>query len=235
MGKKVEKDLRKIGNCRAQNSKYFCQLIRSSKGFTLIEIMIVVVLSGAIMGLGYQLLQSFVSSSFSENTALQIKQLFRFGRAKAIETGSILSLSIDLKEREMGLRYYDPKLEYEQDATIESLAHEKAQDSYRFKRILEKKEELKDSKEADAEIDGEDIVPDEWILGPSSLPSDLKTLYSVSGIKLSNSKTYIHFYPNGTSDSLIIEFDNDLNKYLYLPRYNLPSVYLKNIDFEEEK
>ena len=172
----------------------------------------------------YHLLQSVWDEQLSGNTSLQIRQFFKFGREKSLSEGDIMSMVIDLEKRNMGLRMYNPNLEDAQDQALYSLAQQSSEASYRaslsLERVKEKKEEL---------IEQGKVPKDEWILKPTSLPASLKEIYSVGGILLTGPVIYVHFYPNSTSDSLIFKFDRDKKKYLYLPRYNIPSVYLEDM------
>ena len=204
-------------------------------GYTLIEVMIVLTLVGALLALLYQVLQTVWAENFSANTSLQIKQFFQFGRDKSLASGRIISMHIDLEKREMGIRVYDPLFEDEQDSAIYSLAEQNSEISYAAEEILRKVEDVK--LQISDETEGE--KQEEWFLEPTPLPSGLKRIYSMGGVELVGPKIYVHFYPNGTSDSLLFEFDREKKKYLYLPRYSIPAVYLDNFriirEYQEEK
>ena len=176
------------------------------------------------MTMAYQMLQSIWAEKFSANQPLQIKQLLNFGRLKALDIGTTLTLVIDFTNRKMGIRYYQVDLEFEQDEALESIARKASQNSYRLQKLLEQKSQREDKLK-------EKKNKEEWIAGPDNLPTNLLRAYSVGGNLLSNKKLYIHFYPNGTSDSVILEFDDEKEKYLYLPRYNIPFVYLQKLDY----
>ncbi len=187
--------------------------------------MIVMVLIGAGMTTLYQLLKAVWAKNLAGGTPLQVDQFFRFGRERALQEGRIVTMEIDLEKRQTGLRLYNPLLEDAQDRGIDSLAQQSASNSFRRSRIIEnteeREEELAEEKEAPKE---------EWILRPTSLPSDLKKIYSTGGIELVGPKIFIHFYPNSTSDSLIFQFDRKERAYLFLSRYNIPITFLDNLE-----
>ena len=199
--------------------------------------MIVLTLVGSLLGLLYQILQTVWAENFSANTSLQIKQFFQFGRDKALASGRIMSMHIDLEKREMGMKVYDPLYEDDQDKAIYSLAEQNSEISYAAEEILRRVEDIK--LEIKEEKETEDRDEEEWLLEPTSLPSGLKRIYSMGGLELVGPKIYVHFYPNGTSDSLLFEFDREEKKYLYLPRYSIPAVYLDDFkvirEYQEEK
>ena len=138
-------------------------------------------------------------------------------------------MHIDLEKKEKwGCGFYEPALEDGQDSAIYSLAVQSSETSYRIQKILEKIET------PDQEETNEKADQDEWLLEPTSLPANLSHIYSVSGLELIGPKIYVHFYPNGTSDSIIFEFDREEQKYLYLPRHSMPSVYLDDLKITKE-
>ena len=186
--------------------------------------MIVLTLVGSLLALLYQVLQAVWAENFSANTSLQIKQFFQFGRDKALANGRIMSMHIDLEKREMGMKVYDPLFEDEQDSAIYSLAEQNSEISYAAEEILRRVEDIKLQISEEEETEEED--QEEWFLEPTPLPSGLKRIYSMGGLELIGPKIYVHFYPNGTSDSLLFEFDREKQKYLYLPRYSIPAIYL---------
>ena len=189
--------------------------------------MVVLTLVGAMMALLFQVLQTVWADTFSTNSSLQIKQFFQFGRDKSLASGKIVSMHIDLEKREMGMRFYDPVLEDSQDSAIYSLAEQISKVSYRVQRMLERIKESREEKLDKRDDQGE------WLLESTMLPSDLSHIFSVGGLELIGPKIYVHFYPNGTSDSLLFEFNREERKYLYLPRYSLPSVYLDDLKVVE--
>ena len=193
--------------------------------------MIVLVLVGTGMTTLYQLLKAVWAENLSGNTGLQIQQFFRFGRQKALQDGKIVTMVLDLENREMGLRLYNPLLEDVQDRALDSLARKAASDSFRIRQFLEKLEERE--KELAKESEPTRKQEEKWILQPTALPSDLTKIYSVGGSELTAPKIFVHFYPNSTSDSLIFKFDRGENPYLYLPRYNVPAVYLASLSTVE--
>ena len=64
-------------------------------GFTLIEVLVVLTLVGAASTLLYQLLQTVWAEQLSGVSPLQIQQFFKFGRDKALENGTIMTMVID--------------------------------------------------------------------------------------------------------------------------------------------
>ncbi len=189
--------------------------------------MIVMVLIGAGMTTMYQLLQAVWAESFSGGTSLQIKQFFKFGRERALQEGSIITMVIDFEKKTTGLRLYNPSLEDFQDTAVNSLLQKKASQSSRISQFLDnikkREEEFNEEKQLSEE-------KEDWILNPTPLPTDLEKIYSIGGVELTGPKIFVHFYPNSTSDSLIFKFKQNKRQYLYLPRYNIPAVYLDNLE-----
>ncbi len=212
------------------SSLYYSQLSQD-QGFTLIELLIVMTIVGSLMALTYQLLQSVWSSEFSSTTSAEVRQLFPFAKSKALDTGKIISLEIDFTERTMGLMYYLPTHETAQEDTLQELLQDNIDSSYRLKKFAKSREEQEENQD-----DSINSNQPEWLVEPTSLPSNLIALYSGSGFLLSSKKVYIHFYPNGTSDSIILEFDQaQENRFLYIPRSNLAPQYLDSLDHVQGK
>ena len=183
------------------------------------------VLIGTGMTTLYQLLKAVWAENLSGGTSLQIQQFFQFGRERSLQVGSIVTMEIDLEKRTTGLRLYDPRLEDDQDQGLDSLAQQSASNSFRSSQII------KDIEEREEELAEEkDSTQEKWILRPTSLPSDLKKIYSAGGIELVGPKIFVHFYPNSTSDSLIFQFDRKNRAYLFLSRYNIPAIFLDNLE-----
>lgn len=89
---------------------------------------------------------------------------------------------------------------------------------------LKKLEEGKNQFEAAQ--DNAYLLEGDWAMEPIPLPKDFVALYSLSGLELNGPYSYILFYPDGYSDSVIWKFDESG---LYLS--SLPN---NNIVLEEE-
>ncbi len=187
-------------------------------------------LVGIASAITFNLLKSILSSKLSVNTSLEITQIFTHGRHKAMAEGKTITFIIDRGNQKMGLKYYNPSFERAEDEELDRLAQTKAQDSYRLRELIEKINEQDDSKDKDKKEEKE-----KWIVENANLPNNIQGIYSLSGLKITNRVLYIHFYPNGTSDGIIIEFENKKNKYLYLSRYNIPAKYTKQLHFSNSQ
>ena len=64
----------------------------------------------------------------------------------------------------------------------------------------------------------------------SNLPPDIEEFYSASGIKLTSPLIFLHFYPDGTSDSIIIKYKDRPKPYHFIPRNGGKGVFLADIE-----
>jgi hypothetical protein len=68
------------------------------------------------------------------------------------------------------------------------------------------------------------------------IPTVLTKILSSSGLELTGPILYIHFYPTGNSDSVILQFGETNPNYVYIPRYNLQPVHLSQLTtFERQR
>ena len=189
--------------------------LRKQTGFTIIEVLVVIVIAGAVLTFGYQMLQTLWSGSMTPAAPLQFEGVFKTAREFSMSHGDTITLEINLDAKTAGLRKYDHLLEIEADTTLNFLYAGRENRTSRFRVKPEKTEEEKPQ-------------PD-WIQKHKALPGEIEGIYSVSGMRLKGPVILIHFYPNGTSDSVIIHF-SESEKFLYLPRQNIPAKFLYNLD-----
>lgn len=183
--------------------------------------MVVLTIGGALFILAYNLLTSFMSARLSGNQDLAFEGYFQDARRQAIIKSKTLTLEINLDKKTFGLREYDPKLELNPDASLQTLAEMKR---YRFDR------------ERDRENAEEPLPKPKWITTEQKIPTVLTKILSSSGLELTGPIIYIHFYPTGNSDSIILQFGDTNPNYVYIPRYNLQPVHLPDLkQFERQK
>lgn len=195
--------------------------IRHRAGFTLIELMVVLVIGGSLLLLAYNLLTSFMSARLSGNQDIAFEGYFQDARRQALITAKTLTLEINLDKKTFGLREYDSRLELNPDASLQQLADMKRYRTYR---------------EADKEKEAEEKPKPKWINGEKKMPRALHKILSSSGLELTGPLIFIHFYPTGNSDSVILQFGETNPNYVYIPRYNLQPVHLSEIrQFERQR
>ena len=207
MVSRAEKDLLQISTLKHCNKK--------KRGFTIIEIMVVLVIAGAILTFGFQILQTLGAGNLTPAAPMQFEGTFKMAREYAMSRGETLTFELNLDSQQAGLRKYDHRLENEADTTLNFLFQGRESKMYKFRN------------ENRMQASEEDAQP-EWITRPQNLPGTITNIYSVSGMKLKGPVIYAHFYPNGTSDSLILQLDEE-EKYLYLPRQNIPARFLHDL------
>ncbi len=190
-------------------------------GFTLVELMVVLTIGGALFILAYNLLTSFMSARLSGNQDIAFEGYFQDARRQAIINSKTLTLEINLDKKTFGLREYDPKLELNPDASLQQLAEMKR---YRFDR------------ERDRENAEQEKPKPKWITSEKKIPTVLTKILSSSGLELTGPIIYVHFYSTGNSDSVILQFGETNPNYVYVPRYNLQPVHLPDLkQFERQK
>ena len=163
------------------------------------------------MTFGYQMLGTFMSEKLSTTGNISLESLFKSGRERALATGQILSLHIDLENEKMGLMDFDPRFESGSDPALTALTEIQRRKRAGVKEENQAKDDEKEPK---------------WHFSMRSFPIGIQKLYSPSGLELQGPVVYVHFYPDGTSDSLIFELSREDNRFLYLPRYNVSARYL---------
>jgi prepilin-type N-terminal cleavage/methylation domain-containing protein len=191
------------------------------RGFTLIELMVVLTIGGALLLLAYNLLTSFMQARLSGSQDIAFEGYFQDARRQALILAKTLTLEINLDKKTFGLRHYDSRLELNPDAALQQLAEVKR---YRFER------------EADREKQKEEAPKANWIIKEQKIPTALTKILSSSGLELVGPIIYVHFYPTGNSDSVILKFGTTTPNYVYIPRYNLQPVHLSELkQFERQR
>ena len=195
--------------------------LRARAGFTLIELMVVLVIGGALLLLAYNLLTSFMQARLSGNQDIAFEGYFQDARRQALILAKTLTLEINLEKKTFGLREFDPKLELNPDAALQQLAEMKR---YRYERERDKEKEKEEAPKA------------KWVNAEQKLPTVLKKILSSSGLELAGPIIWVHFDPTGNSDSVILQFGDTNPNYVYIPRYNLAPVHLTDIQsFERQR
>lgn len=195
--------------------------VRSQAGFTLIELLVVLVIGGSLLLLAYNLLTSFMQARLSGSQDIALEGYFQDARRQALIGAKTLTLEINLEKKTFGLREYDPKLELNPDAALQQLAEMKR---YRYERERDKEKEKEEAPKA------------KWINSEQKLPTVLTKILSSSGLELAGPIIWVHFYPTGNSDSIILQFGETNPNYVYIPRYNLSPVHLNQIKaFERQR
>lgn len=195
--------------------------LRRARGFTLVELMVVLVIGGSLLVMAYNLLTGFMQSSLSGSQDIAFEGYFQDARRQALISAKTLTLEINLDKKTFGLRVYDPRLELNPDAALQQLAEVKR---YRNEKSIDREKE-----------EAEKPKP-QWVNPERKLPTILTKILSSSGLELTGPIIYIHFYPTGNSDAVILQFGEANPYYVYIPRYNLQPVHLNDLTaFERQK
>ncbi|MBV6493757.1 MAG: hypothetical protein LDLANPLL_01780 [Turneriella sp.] len=192
------------------------RLLRARSGFTLIELLVVLTIGGALLVLAYNLLSSFMQERLSGSQDIAFEGYFQDARRQALISAKTLTLEINLDKKTFGLREYDPKLELAPDAALKQLAEIKR---YRFEREKDR-EELKNPEEK---------PEPKWLIKEQKIPTVLKKILSSSGLELAGPLIWVHFYPTGNADPVILQFGETNPNYVYIPRYNVQPVHFSQI------
>ncbi|MFZ5631034.1 MAG: type II secretion system protein [Spirochaetota bacterium] len=195
--------------------------LRRRQGFTLVELMVVLVIGGSLLLMAYNLLTGFMQAQLSGNQDIAFEGYFQDARRQALIQAKTLTLEINLDKKTFGLREYDPKLELNPDSSLQQLAELKR---YRLDRAI------------DEERDKEEKPKPKWVNAEKKIPTILTKILSSSGLELTGPILYIHFYPTGNSDAVILQFGETNPNYVYIPRYNLQPVHLNQLTaFERQR
>ncbi len=198
---------------------------RARHGFTLIELLVVLVIGASLLVMAYNLMVSFMHDRLSGSQDIAFEGYFQDARREALIRAKTLTLEINLDKKTFGLKEFDPRLEKEVDAAIQTLSEMKR---YRTDRAIDI--------ERDKETDEEKTPKPVWINSVQKIPTVLTKIFSSSGLELAGPIVNIHFYPTGNSDSVILQFGETNPNYVYIPRYNLQPVHLSSIEgFERQK
>lgn len=195
--------------------------LRRRQGFTLVELMVVLVIGGSLLLMAYNLLTGFMQAQLSGNQDIALEGYFQDARRQALIQARTLTLEINLDKKTFGLREYDPKLELNPDASLQQLAEIKR---YRIDRAV------------DTDREKEEKPKPKWVNPERKIPTVLTKILSSSGLELTGPILYIHFYPTGNSDAVILQFGETNPNYVYIPRYNLQPVHLNQLTaFERQR
>lgn len=192
--------------------------LKKAKGFTLVEILVVITIFGAILTFGYQLLRTFMSERLTISGNLTLEALFKVSRENAMGNGNILSLRINTEKESMGLMTFNPQIEVGSDPALMLLNELQTQ----RRGSVEDKDDKNDQQS----------IRIDWIIKPQGFPIGIKKFYSPSGMQLVGPEIYVHFYPDGTSDSIIFQLKRAEKAFLFLPRYNVPARYFSNLPID---
>lgn len=197
--------------------------ISRRRGFTLVELMVVLVIGSSLLLLAYNLMTSFMQQRLSGNQDIAFEGYFQDARRQALISQKTLTLEINLDKKTFGLREFDSRLELNADASLQQLADIKRYRSMR-------------DDERDRDKGEEEKARPKWIYKPQNIPTALKRILSSSGLELAGPLIFVHFYPTGNSDSVILHFASGASNYVYIPRYNLQTVHLAELkQFERQR
>ena len=160
------------------------------------------------MTIVYRVIDTVLSRKLSQNASLSLDGLFRSARERAISGGNTLTLELNLEQKTIGLRKYQEVID----------------------RMASKTTEEEQEYDPEYEEIRENIV---WITGPGQLPGDIEKFYSTGGIEMTGPIINIQFYPNGTSDGLVIKLNT--GGYLFLPRQNVPARKINKLFVTEDE
>ena len=195
--------------------------------------MVVLVIAGAIMAITFQALSSILDKQINDKTSYEMATLFKYTRDYALGNGKIYTLELDLEKRNMGVREFHPELETEIDSSLQELWENRSQYLYteedRKRLGIQIKDNTSTSFENPTDEEDKEDIEVNWVIEKQSMPANLKKVYSVTGLELKGPLIYVHFYPNGTSDSLIFFYKGQDYPYLFLPRQGSRAVYLKKL------
>lgn len=195
--------------------------LRKRRGFTLIELMVVLTIGGSLLLMAYNLLTGFMQARLSGSQDIALEGYFQDARRQALILAKTLTLEINFDKKTFGLREYDPRLELNPDASLQQLAEMKR---------------YRQDREWDRDKTKEEAPKAKWINAERKIPTVLTKILSSSGLELTGPIIYIHFYPTGNSDSVILQFGDTSPNYVYIPRYNLQPVHLNEIkSFERQR
>lgn len=185
--------------------------------------MVVLVIGASLLLMAYNLLTGFMQAQLSGNQDIAFEGYFQDARRKALILAKTLTLEINLDKKTFGLREYDSRLELSPDAALQQLAEIKR---YRNELSIDK----------ERSIDEAEKPKPKWINPERKIPTVLTRILSSSGLELTGPIIYIHFYPTGNSDSVILRFGETNPNYVYIPRYNLQPVHLRQLTaFERQR
>jgi len=175
---------------------------------------VVITIISAALTMGYQLLQSIWSSQLAGTSSRDINSIVQFAQKKSLSNGKTLILEFNLDKRFLGLKELDTTSSEEFLDAMEVGINNAPDDD-----ADEEKEENKT----------------EWISERVDIPVTLLNIYNVSGQQLKGPIVNISFYPDGTSDPFIIEYERESNPYEYIPRYPIDPVPLSTITSDEDE
>lgn len=173
---------------------------RLRKGITIIELMIVITIIGSVLTLVYQMINSLLVSEAEGISSMGLSTITTNAREYALMNGEIVTLEFNQEERTMSLRTHLRQLESHFET---ELSRDEIKEQY-----------------------ADEI---EWLFEDIDFPSDLKSFYSISGIKLTTPYIFMHFYPNGSSDSIILFFEGREKPYYYIPRFDANGIYFTEL------
>lgn len=152
----------------------FIKRRQSQKGFTIIELMVVLFIISVLLLTFTQLIGNLQKRLFLTTNRLDLNAYLKLSRDKAVVSGKTHVLIVDHEAKKIGLK---------------ALPAEFANKPLDISMV--------------GSSDGEDLLPGAWVLKQIPLPFDLKAIFSLSGQELKGHYTYVFFYADGSSDSLL--------------------------------
>ena len=184
------------------------------KGVTVVEMMIVIIIISTLFSLLYELMKSIQPAGVSN---LDLRQLLDIGRKKAANNGKIISLHFNLVEKQITMTEYNPETESLKDNIFKSA-------SENYDKNFTERAGTQEPADENEKKENENILSQ-----PLDMPGNIDSFLSVTGVEFKEGVINFHFYPNGTSDSMIIKFHNEKNKYMLIPRFDTGVVFFSNL------
>jgi len=172
----------------------------------------VIAIIGAGMAIIGKILSSIWSEQFQSVNQMDMVQIVKIARERALTDGITYTLEINFDKREVGVRPIDPVKEGGDSLELPYYASTEDEDF----------ENLDDSTEP------------EWIIKPTAIPTHLKAVLSTAGVPLNGPIVYTHFYPDGSSDPVILHFEGEHKPYFFIPRHASRGILLDSIEMEDE-
>ncbi len=94
------------------------QLGRSAAGFSLMEMLVVLAITGLMIGIAAPALRDVTGRRALERSAAEIAAYLRDARAEAVLSGSDAVISLDLERRRVSASWPKPELEISREMTV---------------------------------------------------------------------------------------------------------------------
>lgn len=171
--------------------------------------MVVIAIVGSVMLVLSSLLSDLLNRRMTQNDKIELTGIFHHARKEAMSRGKILTLEMNMESGKFSLRFFNPDVELEGSQS-------ELNSDFVLRSYSKKEEDLNKSEKV-------------YLVKPQNLPNGMKAIYNIAGEKEAGPLVFIHFYPDGTSDSVLLYFPNKDKPYLFIPSRNFDPIYLKNL------